>query len=66
VIDKLDEPYSDEYAKYQYYLDDSKIVEVKDLVTDTFRPVIAVIDNGVNINHPDIIGRTWTNENEIP
>jgi subtilisin family serine protease len=28
--------------------------------------VIAVIDEGVNINHPDFKDKIWTNKNEIP
>ncbi len=34
---------------------------------DKIRPVIvAVIDDGVDINHPDLKGRIWVNEKEIP
>lgn len=34
---------------------------------DKIRPVIvAVIDDGVDINHPDLEGRIWVNEKEIP
>lgn len=33
----------------------------------TLQPVIvAVIDDGVDISHPDFAGRIWTNEGEIP
>ena len=64
-IKKLDEPYNDEYVKYQYYLNDSKIVEAKKLVENNYRPIIAIIDNGVDIQHPDLQWKNWINENEI-
>ena len=28
--------------------------------------IVAVVDNGVDINHPDLEGRIWVNEDEIP
>jgi len=28
--------------------------------------VVAVVDGGVNVNHPDLIDNIWVNENEIP
>ncbi|MDD5770523.1 MAG: S8 family serine peptidase [Candidatus Gracilibacteria bacterium] len=28
--------------------------------------VVAVIDDGINLNHPDITNKIWTNQNEIP
>jgi subtilisin family serine protease len=28
--------------------------------------IVAVIDTGVNYNHPDLVNRMWTNPNEIP
>lgn len=28
--------------------------------------VVAVIDGGVNLNHPDLVNNLWTNHNEIP
>ena len=32
--------------------------------TDSKRPVIAIIDTGVDINHPDLVDNIWTNELE--
>jgi len=54
MIEKLDEPYDDEYVKYQYYLNDSKIVEAKKLVNNNYVPIVAVIDDGVNIQNSDL------------
>jgi len=30
------------------------------------RPIVAVIDTGVAVYHPDLIGNVWTNASEIP
>lgn len=32
--------------------------------TDTKRPIIAILDTGVDINHPDLADNIWTNELE--
>lgn len=32
--------------------------------TDETRPVIAILDTGVDINHPDLAANIWTNERE--
>ena len=28
--------------------------------------VVAIIDNGISLDHPDLVGNIWINENEIP
>lgn len=33
-------------------------------LVDAKRPVIAILDTGVDINHPDLKGNIWTNEKE--
>ena len=29
-------------------------------------PLIAIIDSGIDLNHPDLVGNLWTNPGEIP
>lgn len=43
---------------------DIKWVDTKDLKADVNEVVVAVIDSGVDINHPDLKGRIWYNEKE--
>lgn len=45
---------------------DIDAVEAWDLETGDPEFVIAVIDTGMQLDHPDIIANTWTNPNEIP
>jgi len=40
--------------------------EAWDITTDCDRIVIAVIDSGIDYNHPDLVQNIWRNSNEIP
>ena len=58
---------NDKYWYYQYYMQKINIFDAWDkLPASKHKVVIAVIDEGVNINHPDFKDRIWTNKNEIP
>ncbi len=47
------------------YHETAKVISQKEFpVMDT--PVIAIIDNGVNISHEDLSKTLWTNSHEIP
>ena len=57
---------ADPYQSTQWYLDgtgtESKGIRLsKQTVTSKNTPVIAVVDTGVNYNHPDLSGSMWNN-----
>lgn len=56
---------SNPYAPSQWYLDDYGVKQLwnKPIINPT-RPVIAIIDTGVDLTHPDIAPNLWTNTAE--
>ena len=58
-------PSDQEYNK-QWYLDKIRVPLAWDKISETPRVVIAVIDSGVQINHPDLAANIWKNPEEIP
>lgn len=57
--------FNDTYANFQYYLKDSNITRAKKSVQSIYTPVVAVIDDGIYIDHEDLQGNIWTNQQEI-
>jgi len=57
---------SDSYYSEQWYLNKVKAPEAWDIIRETPDITIAVIDSGVQINHPDLKNNIWINNNEIP
>jgi len=57
---------SDTHFDKQWYLNKIKAVETWDQVRESPEIVIAVIDSGVWIDHPDLSGNIWKNNDEIP
>ncbi|HTW96295.1 MAG TPA: S8 family serine peptidase, partial [Candidatus Methylomirabilis sp.] len=57
---------SDPYYGKQWYLDKIRAPLAWDKIRETPNVVIAVIDSGVQINHPDLAQNIWTNQREIP
>jgi subtilisin family serine protease len=57
---------SDRYYGKQWYLDRIRVPLAWDKIRETPNVIIAVIDTGVQIDHPDLKSNIWTNIGEIP
>ncbi|MEK7172423.1 MAG: S8 family serine peptidase, partial [Patescibacteria group bacterium] len=57
---------SDTYFTNQWYLQKIKAVEAWDQIRESPNITIAIIDSGVQINHPDLASNLWANSKEIP
>ncbi|MFH1233435.1 MAG: S8 family serine peptidase [Patescibacteria group bacterium] len=57
---------SDTYFTNQWYLSKIKVVEAWDQIRESPDVIIAIIDSGVQINHPDLASSIWVNKKEIP
>jgi len=57
--------FNDTYSGLQYYLEDTKINDAKKKIDTKHTPIIAVIDDGVSINHADLRNNIWNNSGEI-
>ena len=56
---------NDEYYNREWYLEKIKAPAAWDKVNDASDVVVAVIDSGVQTNHPDLVDNLWVNKNEI-
>ncbi|MBI4811891.1 S8 family serine peptidase [Candidatus Falkowbacteria bacterium] len=56
---------SDAYYNNQWYLQKIKAAEAWNEVRETPRIVIAILDSGIQIDHPDLKDNIWRNEKEI-
>lgn len=59
------QPANDPFYSEQWYLDKINISEAWKKTTGSGKVVVAVIDSGVNIDHPDLINNIWQNTDEI-
>jgi subtilisin family serine protease len=57
---------SDQYYNKQWYLERIRAPLAWDKIRETPDVVIAVIDSGVQIKHPDLYPNIWQNPKEIP
>ncbi|MDP2656511.1 MAG: S8 family serine peptidase [bacterium] len=57
---------NDEFYSRQGYLRSINVNQAWEVTTGSQLPIIAIIDSGVDINHPDLKDSIWVNTNEIP
>lgn len=56
-------PSNDPLSGFQYYLKDLKVPDAwRKVEGDTKQVVVAVIDDGISINHPDLTDSIWTDK----
>ncbi|MFA5359444.1 MAG: S8 family serine peptidase [Patescibacteria group bacterium] len=56
---------SDTLFNNQWYLQKIKAVEAWDNTRESSNTVIAILDSGVQINHPDLASNVWLNKKEV-
>jgi len=56
----------DPLFKEQWYLDAARLPEAWDFAKGSPFVTVAVLDSGVDLSHPDLRDRIWTNPKEIP
>lgn len=56
---------SDTYLGNQWYLQKIKAIEAWDKARESQDIVIAIMDSGVQIDHPDLIDNIWINKKEV-
>ncbi|MFH0905602.1 MAG: S8 family serine peptidase [bacterium] len=57
---------NDPYYGQQWYLRTTKVNSAWEATVGVGSTAIAVIDTGVDMSHPDLVGRLWTNNDETP
>ena len=56
---------NDNYYNNQWYLEKIKAPKAWDKINSSPNIIIAVIDSGIQINHPDLIDNIWENSDEV-
>lgn len=57
---------NDRFLSEQMYLKQIKALEAWDITTGSKDVVVAVIDTGLDVDHPDLLHNIWVNKGEIP
>lgn len=58
-------PSNDALSYVQYYLKTLGIPAAWGKVTNSKEVIVAIIDDGININHPDLVGKIWVKANAV-
>ncbi len=59
-------PTNDTYSYKQYYIKQLNIRKAQKSFSKNKQVIIAIIDDWININHPDLSNNIWINKKEIP
>ncbi|MBI4433292.1 S8 family serine peptidase [Candidatus Uhrbacteria bacterium] len=57
---------NDIFVAQQWYLDRIAAPDAWEVTTGNERSIVAVLDVGVDVDHPDLVSAIWTNPGEIP
>lgn len=57
---------ADKYYAQQWYLSDINIEKAWGLEKGRKKIIIAVLDTGIDLDHPELINNVWNNNDEIP
>ncbi|OGL94110.1 hypothetical protein A2239_02615 [Candidatus Uhrbacteria bacterium RIFOXYA2_FULL_40_9] len=56
---------NDFFLGSQWYLDRISVYDAWDITTGSPSLIVAVLDSGVDLDHPDLVGNLWVNTGEI-
>src|SRR3989338_7482018 len=62
----LAETNNDPFLSEQWYLSKIHVFEAWEESTGSQDVIVAILDAGVDLDHPDIVNQFWKNKNEIP
>ena len=57
---------NDPYFNQQWAFNAINHPQNTSIVSHETHPIVAIIDTGINLTHPDLINQIWVNANEIP
>jgi subtilisin family serine protease len=57
---------NDIFGYKQYWLEEMNIEKAQKSIKKGRTVTIAIVDDGININHPDLTDNIWVNNFEIP
>lgn len=60
---KKNSPSNDSFSYFQYYLKTLNVPAAWTKVTNSKEVIVAIIDDGISINHPDLVGKIWVKAN---